>query len=829
MSRRALIVALVAVLIASSMVVLGPSQARGASAAPAAESAGSHPGVTTITLATSDGSDPLGNITQFTSGGWHYPGYNVLYFSVCDPTADTSVVFTITDPNATRDAVGSPAYTATVTLNATTKCYYSWQTGASYTFPAALKIGGGWTVSASGSAGGTVAYGITVSTFYVGGGGTPEPGSVVLPAEPITLSWFALSDANGAPWSSITNVAIDGWYYGAADTYQNLFPGGIVPQTPTPLGSYTFSVPANATYQSTIYLELSVTIQVGTVVAENYSAGVTYSVGGLYLYSFGMGANTGTLCPSGPPQDTYASGELVQVCAVVGAESNGAFTPVAGVNVAITFWNGTATVAAPGNPPTSLVSNSSGTIAFSFWADLPPFSTYYTYPFYNSVNLTLTWPAAVPVPVPVPNPYVVYSNNTFYVVPSAAGVGLTVGLNQLSYYPGQKVTATWSVNPTQASAVGTVTVTQWELFSVFDLNFLAQGTIGSTADTGTFTVPLPAGFVGGFYVEVYASNATTAFGGITVGTVQAPAVFLNPSSTSFTPGSTITIGAEAFGDAALSAPTITYQVYANYGLGYAFGGSGLVASGTVANGSSFSISVPSTGAPSSYVVYGYLSSAAAGTVATTSLGLVQSWGYNVWVGVSTQSNYADGSFQPGQSITISYQISPYGNAPLPVLYTFEVLLATTQIGSLVSTSSTSGTVSFTIPSGWPSGLAILEVLLEGAYLVGNSCFNGVCVGDTGIVVNAHPSALSMELGAGSGLTVGWLILLIIVLVLFVVLLLLLRRKRTPPSTMATSSVTTPMAPPAPPPSSPGAAEWQEPNPPASGDQPPMPNPPPGAS
>jgi hypothetical protein len=241
--------------------------------------------------------------------------------------------------------------------------------------------------------------------------------------------------------------------------------------------------------------------------------------------------------------------------------------------------------------------------------------------------------------------------------------------------------------------------------------------------------------------------------------------------------------------------------------------------------------VPSTGGPDSYTVYAYLSSAATGLVAATNLTITQSWGYNVFLGVTTASSYSDGSYQPGQTVTVSYQIAPYGNAPLPVLFTFTVGLAGTQISNLVSTPSTSGTFQLTIPSGWQTGVAILQVQLQGTYLAGNSCAGGICEGMSAITINAHPSALSMEIGAGSGLTVGWLILLILVIVVFVVLLVLILRKRSTPPSGGAPPVTTPMTPPAPAPSSPGAAEWVEPSssPPASSGQPPMPSPPPGAT
>ena len=833
MSRHALILAVVVLLIASSMIVLGPAGARGASpGTPVASPAGSpHPAAGGIFFITSSGSCSYCNYSYFTTGSYYDFGSNILYFAVRDTAGDATVNFTITDPNATRDGVNQPAFSANVPINTTTQEYFSTTAGLAYTFPASLKVGGGWNVTVSAPLGGKASYPIFVGTYYENIYGSPEPGAIVLPGETITSAYEAISDVNGAPDSQMTNESFSGQYTGANASTLNLFPtpkdGIVVIQPAAALGSYTWKVPANATFDTTIELNVWVSIYVGGVQAENESYSVTYQVGLVYLDSFDMASNNGGVCPSFS-ESSYDSGSLVQACAIVGAfGGDDQFTPVANLSVAINFWNGKEVVTPTGFTTTTLLSNVSGVVAFSFEANITQFSSYYVAPFYNTVNLTVTNPGANPVAPPDSE---LWDNATFYVYPSAASVGVVVTLNQLSYFPGQPITAMWALDSTNPSETGSVAAVAWYLYGAYD-DFLGQGTISSTASSGTLTVTLPAGYLGEFFLEVTAANATTSFYGVVKGYVTHPDLTLNPSSTTFTPGSTITIQAQAWGDAALSAPVITYQIYAVFGNDFTSEGEiGVVGSGTVANGSSITINVPSTAAPTEYEVYAYLSSAAGGTVATASLILGQSWGYNVFIGVTTLSSYSDGSYQPGQTVTISYSIVPYGNAPLPVLYTFEAGLLGTQITTLISTTSTSGTFQLTIPSGWQTGVAILEVQLEGTYLEGNSCGGGTCQGMTAITINAHPSALSMEIGAGSGLTVGWLILLIIIIVLFVVLLLFVRRKRSYPPSGGTP-VTTPMNPPAPAPTGPAAAPWQEPSspPPASDDQPPMPSPPPGAT
>ncbi|MCI4369627.1 MAG: hypothetical protein L3K09_08730, partial [Thermoplasmata archaeon] len=123
---------------------------------------------------------------------------------------------------------------------------------------------------------------------------------------------------------------------------------------------------------------------------------------------------------------------------------------------------------------------------------------------------------------------------------------------------------------------------------------------------------------------------------------------------------------------------------------------------------------------------------------------------------------------------ISFAISAIGNTVLPKSYTIVVLpedsyYAAGAGSSQFQTSSTSGSVAYTIPSGSPGGAQLIYVEVQ--------C-NGVECGSWtyfSLNVNPHPSVLGMQLGAGSGFTVSWLILLIIVVVLFILGILIGRR------------------------------------------------------
>ncbi|MGI0151943.1 MAG: hypothetical protein ACREC5_08410, partial [Thermoplasmata archaeon] len=161
------------------------------------------------------------------------------------------------------------------------------------------------------------------------------------------------------------------------------------------------------------------------------------------------------------------------------------------------------------------------------------------------------------------------------------------------------------------------------------------------------------------------------------------------------------------------------------------------------------------------------------------------------------------------------------------------------------TTSSSGTFGFTIPSGTPAGIQTYEVGVE--FL---QCSSGVTCAVSAIVsvfVNPSPSVLGYELGAGSGVTVGWIILLALIVVVAVVLVLMIRRKGSRPLHMSPTSSDRngpsgygsemSSAPSAPPPegASGGVAPWHEPSsessvPPDSNSghpsgSPPLPNPP----
>ncbi|MCI4348340.1 MAG: hypothetical protein L3J97_06975, partial [Thermoplasmata archaeon] len=171
-----------------------------------------------------------------------------------------------------------------------------------------------------------------------------------------------------------------------------------------------------------------------------------------------------------------------------------------------------------------------------------------------------------------------------------------------------------------------------------------------------------------------------------------------------------------------------------------------------------------------------------------------------WAGVTTQSMYADSSFQAGQTVQLSYKVGTQGTTTLPSEIELEIFPGVCVNVCGISTPafkiwfalSTSGSVSFAIPSDSANGLQ--------SFTVWGFWAGGDGESQLSLNINSAPSALNYELGAGSGVTVGWLILLILIVIGGILIFSMMRRRgkggqmvMSPASTSGSTS----------------AAEWKE--------------------
>ena len=839
MSRQWAALALAVLMIASVLVGLGLAPgASGASSSPLAGAASAapavaHPAAGDISIATYNGYGT--STTNFCIGACisldgSYPSASTIYFSISDTVADLAVNVTINDLNATRDGFVNPVYSATLNINQTThENITPTDNHLSFTFPGTVPYGGGWNITASAPLGGFTAVNLTLVSYSMLVAGNPSSDSVVVPGEPVTLSWVATDYGTGAAYSHLTSVTANGEYTNA--TALDLFSPGLYPLPVEGAGSFTFSVPANATPDTAITVDIWAVTNVSGEIAENESSSITFYVGAVHIERVNVSPSPG--CDfTGGSYDTFTSGSPVFVCVWVEAHGSGrTTTDIPGLTVSFSYWNGLENVTPGGSPPASVTTNATGPASISFIPSAPPFTQYNTYPFTgNTVNITVSDPAAIAGYANA------YENYTFQVLPPANSGAVSVALNSFLYVAGQTVFANWSLGTTNAS-VGTLHAVQWGIITL-DGALASTGTINSTASTGMLTLTLPSGYLGDFYVFVVASNGSALFEGLAAGEVALPILLLAAPSTYFTGGQTLSFPVE-LSPTATPGSVIYYNIT---GYWYSFPADietaeAVVAVGTVADGGAITFAVPSNSPATWYEVEAWAQSPANGVYATAETEVELETGFAVLVGVSTPSSYSDGSFQPGQTIQVTWSLSPLSSVPLPGQYTLYLYLGDTLVEPVWTSTASSGTISLTIPSNTPSGLVYLDLYVYAPGLYGPNCdsYYSDCYGESGITVNAHPSVLSMDLGAGSGLTVGWLILLIVILVVAVLLVLLIRRRPPTTSSGPTYSATTGSIPPAaPPPSTAPATEWKEPGAPSappsspSGDAPPpLPTPPSG--
>ena len=739
-------------------------------------------------------------------------GYGSLYFLISDPD-DHAVNVTITDPNAARDGVGTPAYSYKATLNPTTHTYDSYTTGVSYTFPTSIPYGGHWTVNFSAPLGGTVIENITLDLYYTSV--TTSVGTTsTIPGQVFTLFWALNLESNTAsPYTKATTGTIYGSFTGNG-TIENLFGvgGKSLGSMSTGRGQLAVTVPTNAGPATQLHIEVSAVTNVSGQVVENESANATVNVGTLVIHGIGL-----TYAP--PTCDlvndgAFTEGSVVAGCVEVGASYGGAFTALSGLPITVAYWNGTAHVT-PTGAPTQLTSNASGEAAFTFVASAPPFTPLTSADIYNVVNFSVTVPGASTF-----YHWTVYSNTTAWALLQATETGVVqLTLDHTDYYQGMTGTATWwstDVGPT--GATGPLTAVGWTITGPDAITY-EEGLLNTTGGTGTFTFPITSAMVAHtIHATVYVVNATEMFSATASAAVLNPTLLLTPAEYYFVPDTTTSVAVLLNGGGAGAGVSIQYQVWAYWSTADT-----LLTNGTVANGSSISISTPYNPPPNAIVVDAW-ASVNSQVIASGEIAIFPEIGYSIELGVQSVSSYSDGSFQPGQTVTLSYAVISVGGAALPQTVSFELFAIGYPYVQTLQNVGPSGTVPFTIPSNAPQGTIVIELLARGTLTAGTCFPAGTCDGIAALYVNPSPSYLNLEVGAG--VTVGWLILLVLVLIVAVVLLIVLfqrRGGRAKPSSSASSSGSVPpqeWKEPSPPPTSPAPAS----EPATSSDAPPLPPP-----
>lgn len=695
------------------------------------------------------------------SGGYNLNIFRVglgtgdVYWVAYDPTGDTLAKVAINDQNASRDGLTNPVATWMANFSVSTYNYSSnWN--AYYAIPLSLPFGGQWNVTLSGTHAGFVSYNFSVEVYE---DSITTGQSAYLPGTSATLLYEVYKTANDALYTP-SSLTLVGSYRLANFSAVSLFAGHGMSITPAGLGSVSFLVPLNAAPNTPIDLRLyaNETTASGTV---SMSA-TTYTYVGNLTVSLEL-----TLSTSGNPTSVLPGNVPAILTVDVQIVGGGYYAAAPNISVALTFRGPHNALVSPipGNPPLSLLTDQNGIASNLFLTSNSTFVPLDTYTIWANATQS-GGPGAS-------------RNNTivFSVLPVASNPALALNFGQEMYYGGDTATLTWTL-ATQGlgSSGGPWTPEAWfAIETASSYRYYATGTVTGSGSSGTFSIGVPSSYQGDLEVVMLAYNATTEIYAYAYAYVSHPSILLAPSEYDYLPGDTISVGVSTQGSA-LSSATL-YWTAGGYD-----GSFPTFATGTVSGGS-FSFMAPALASIGDIQVNVTAESASSGVLASDSVLIYTGNHYDLQAGIQTASNYADGSYQPGQTVQIHYSIVPLvKSAPAPGVFT--LYLETDHYvpngGSMLfQTTATSGSFSFKIPSSWGTGTQYLYLYAEFQNCPTGSCY---AESDFAIPVESSPSALSYELGAGSGLTVGWLILLVVILVVALLLVLLIRRR--PPSSAA---------------------------------------------
>jgi hypothetical protein len=778
MSSRLLVVGVTALLIVVSVLVV----VSGVPSVPSTRTAlgpAVTPAAGPITVVPVDQSNATN--TLFTPGG----STGRVYFTIHDPSLDDQVTVNIFDSNATRDGLTSPVMTWDVNLSK--GAYWSTLTGLEYTLPD-LTYGGTWNVTASGPLGGFASTGFLVQTFEVSMISSP---SVILAGHPGSVQFYVIGVPSGAPYTQVTSVTLTGTYYdGTTAAYAPLTLNVTSFGAGATSGSASFVLPVNASHAGYVFIDA----EANATYAGTYTVydDVESDIGNFLSASYSVQCT----CVG----NTISANSIVTLTVTTSMQSYERLN-APGVGVTFSFWNGTNRVAnssIPGNPPASVTTSLNGVATILFEASPTVFSTSAI----DQVNISVIGVPSVAGSAPV------YYNFTypFLVTGSAtAGATLVASFGAPLYFGGDTGTVTWQVLPANGGTTSGWSGLLYELAADYSDNYnvFASGPLSGLSGTITFTTPL--NFTGEVVLGIEAHNQSNVIVD-EIETEAAPAqIVLSPSETEYKAGDTVRFTVQTYGS--LFANATLYETVTSP--------SGSLLSTGVVTDDTFAFTLPSGTLPAYVEAEVRAQASSVGTFATATYELYESAGISVNVGISTVSQYSDGSFQPGQTLTVTWSESTYGPGQASLSYWVELWDANGWYGEAapvaqVLTGATSGSFSYTIPSGSTAGTQSLWVSVDSATSCSSYCY---ATGEVSYQVNPSPSALNYELGAGSGLTVGWLILLVFIALIAIVLFLVIRRGRSPKA-----------------PKSPPAAEWKEPEAPSStGGAPPSSSPPPPPS
>ncbi len=444
---------------------------------------------------------------------------------------------------------------------------------------------------------------------------------------------------------------------------------------------------------------------------------------------------------------TYAPSDVVSVSIYPRVAPNPAntrtFDPVApNIPVSVNVTDLSTAAIVPGYSATGLATDANGFLNYVFQLQATPTTGSY------EVDATATAHGSLSAT----------SGDTFN-VQSSASLSVQIVLNKLQYVSGDALTA-----QAQVFSTGNPTLTYtWEIRDSATNNVLAYQAGGTTSYSYTI---LPT-YQGDLDVSVVVNdgNGTTASDSVTAH-VAFGYLALTLDRSQFNPGETITANFLLQSNV-ISGPTYFWQVVDA-------GGATAASGSTSGNTASFTTPNP---ASTSYTFT--VTASANGRTVQASQTANQVSGYFLSITLDRAS------YNAGETMTISYLITPRGASVLPSQYRFYISLY--GVGyKYVDTTSNTGTMQITVPAGTPTGNLLLWVV---ELNTGSSIYNVVHVGPV--------NPLVMDVG---GVPLFDILISLLFLVLVLAVILLWRRAgmgRAPRGEMGAKP-----SPPPPPPSGP---------------------------
>lgn len=589
-----------------------------------------------------------------------------------------------------------------------------------------------------------------------------------LPGDPAELFIEAENSTTGGLQSDVTAIFITTCYSSTATGAPACSTVPSIPTHPTPanLTSIPFLVPPQAATDSYLYatVEINATTPTGNF-NENGSASMYIATPVAPTVCVSSTVSGTKTCS--PTTAQFEPGENFVLTVYAYLTGDGSEEPWDGAALAVTFYLNNEKQVTPTGFPTNLSTDVDGTVqAVVQTGGANAIGT-------GELNITVALSDSHNSAVKSPAPTTIFVN----LKPSpSTKVQVTLGADE--YFGGDELTSSFQIT----SFSGTPT-TGWHAYDYLVIGYYEDS--GSCPGSGTseiFTLAnvtgtsgnlpnfkIPLSFQGVMLVVVSANNATESVTGEACTLVLPPELLVEPSETTYFPGDTIGVsldpeggnfaGATYFAEVSNTGTTTVPVVLFNQSLG---------------SSTSFSFKIPATGTLPSYIL-SVLAQTINGTFAAQDITLTEYSGYKLVVSVATVSQYSDGSFRPGTTISFSYVITALGSATLPSLFYLNATFVNSAGGpTVVEETSPTGTFNLPIPSSSGTGT---DVASFGATIPTAS---GLAYADTevGVLVNPTPSVLDYELfGAGSGFTVAHLLVIIVLAAAAILVYLVIRQRR----------------------------------------------------